>query len=229
MSQDNSLTTVNSTDSTECIDRIDTPIELYNDVPSDSTLNCDKKKYNTEDFLPKVMNLPNEDISYDWFEPLPENITVKNRHLHLISPVKYLGVNTGDGPRNYRDLRSLPTAPKITVSPWLQSTIEPDKTLKAITSEETETETETKNEDLLDKCITKERLERWRYQPDHIPKPKLIVKPWEINTADTISVTDERKHYNKLNMLKIKYFISGVGCTLLIYSVYRYLIGNHLD
>ena len=186
-----------------------------------------EKIFNSESLLPKGTD-------NDWFEPLPENITVKNRHLHLISPVKYLGVNTGDGPRDYqKDLRNLPNPPKITVSPWLQSTIEPDKTLKAITCEETETETKSENEDLFDECITKERLESWRYQRDHIPVPKYPVAPWLESTieSDTTLKTvisekiETKKSDNyKLNTLKIKYFISGVGCTLLIYSVYRYLI-----
>jgi hypothetical protein len=75
--------------------------------------------------------LPQE-VNDDWFEVQPEPISVKNRH--LINITKPIGVNTiGTSKKNASyDLRASPACPKYVVSPWLQSSIEPDTNLKPI-------------------------------------------------------------------------------------------------
>jgi hypothetical protein len=81
--------------------------------------------YNSASFLPKEMN-------NDWFEVLPEPISVKNRH--LINITRPIGINTiGTTLRVANlDLRSAPVVPKVVVSPWLQSTVEPDLNVRPI-------------------------------------------------------------------------------------------------
>lgn len=73
--------------------------------------------------------LPN-DYNPDWFEVLDEPISVKNRH--LIPVIKNTGVNTiGSSNKNSSyDLRGTVPCPKTVVSPWMQSSIEPDTNLR---------------------------------------------------------------------------------------------------
>lgn len=75
--------------------------------------------------------LPQE-VSDDWFEVQPEPVSVKNRH--LINVTKPVGINTiGSSQKNASyDIRGTPACPKFVVSPWLQSSIEPDHNLKSI-------------------------------------------------------------------------------------------------
>lgn len=81
--------------------------------------------YNSDNYLPKNQR-------DDWFEVLPEAISVKNRHLINVS--KPIGINTiGTSLRNPSwDIRGTPSCPKFVSSPWLQSTIEPDTNLKSL-------------------------------------------------------------------------------------------------
>lgn len=81
--------------------------------------------YNSDNYLPKNQR-------DDWFEVLPEAISVKNRHLINVS--KPIGINTiGTSLRNPSwDIRGTPSCPKFVVAPWLQSTIEPDTNLKSL-------------------------------------------------------------------------------------------------
>jgi hypothetical protein len=85
----------------------------------------DPDMYNVENLLPK------EKVS-DWFEAIEAPISVKNRH--LISVQQSVGLNTvGSSKRNATlDLRAAPPNPKIVVSPWGQSTIEPDYNTKPL-------------------------------------------------------------------------------------------------
>ncbi len=85
----------------------------------------DEEIFNVNNFLPKETNK-------DWFEVMPEPISVKNRHLINVS--RPIGVNTiGTSLRNASyDIRGSPPCPKFVVSPWLQSTIEPDYNLKGL-------------------------------------------------------------------------------------------------
>lgn len=81
--------------------------------------------FDADKFLPK-------DIRDDWFEVMPEPISVKNRH--LINITRSIGINTiGSSLRNPSlDIRGAPSNPKFTVSPWCQSTIEPDINIKPV-------------------------------------------------------------------------------------------------
>ena len=74
--------------------------------------------YNSANFLPKEMN-------NDWFEVVPDSISVKNKH--LISITRPISINTiGTSLKNSSwDLRACPVNPKTVISPWLQSSIEP--------------------------------------------------------------------------------------------------------
>jgi hypothetical protein len=85
----------------------------------------DDEIFKSENYLPKETNK-------DWFEVMPEPISVKNRHLINVS--RPVGVNTiGNSLRNPSyDLRGSPPCPKFVVSPWAQSTIEPDYNIKGL-------------------------------------------------------------------------------------------------
>lgn len=72
--------------------------------------------------------LPKENYD-DWLETQPDAIDVKNRH--LINTVKPIGVISQTNRNASHDLRSAPPCPKFVVSPWQQSTIEPDTNIKA--------------------------------------------------------------------------------------------------
>lgn len=77
--------------------------------------------------------LPQE-IEQDWFDVEPLLTTKKIRGTHLINPKVLIGVNTVQSSlRNgTHDIRGDIPNPKIQVSPWLNSTIEPDTNLKGI-------------------------------------------------------------------------------------------------
>lgn len=81
--------------------------------------------FKSTDLLPQEMNK-------DWFEVMPDQITVKNRH--LINVTKPIGVNTiGSSLKNPSyDIRGNPACPKFVVSPWMQSSIEPDINIKGL-------------------------------------------------------------------------------------------------
>lgn len=80
----------------------------------------------------KVDELLPQEVSKDWFEVMPEPIKVKNRH--LINVTRPIGVNTiGNTLKNPSlDLRGSPPCPKFVISPWLQSSIEPDTNIKGL-------------------------------------------------------------------------------------------------
>lgn len=91
-----------------------------------SNQNCEPEDlFDVDKYLP-------QEVNDSWFEVQPEPISVKNRH--LINITKPIGINTiGSSLRNAsHDLRAQPSAPKFTVSPWLQSSIEPDVNLKPL-------------------------------------------------------------------------------------------------
>jgi hypothetical protein len=81
--------------------------------------------FNSQNYLP-------QESHKDWFDVMPEPISVKNRHLINVS--RPIGVNTiGTTLKNATyDLRGSPPCPKFVVSPWLQSTIEPDYNIKGL-------------------------------------------------------------------------------------------------
>lgn len=79
--------------------------------------------------------LPQE-IEEDWFDVEPLQSTKKIRGTHLIHPMKHMGVNTvGSSLKNAtHDIRGDIPNPKINVSPWNNSTIEPDTNIKGLCS-----------------------------------------------------------------------------------------------
>jgi len=84
-----------------------------------------------EDLFDVDKYLPQE-VNDDWYEVLPEPVSVKNRHLINIS--KPIGVNTiGTSKKNANyDLRAAPINPKTIVSPWSNSSIDPDLSIKPL-------------------------------------------------------------------------------------------------
>ena len=90
-------------------------------------------KYKTSEIFNSKYYLPTQkSVNNDWFEVIPEAISVKNRHLINVS--KPIGINTiGTSLRNASwDIRGSPQNPKFVISPWLQSTIEPDTNIKSL-------------------------------------------------------------------------------------------------
>ncbi|ARF11323.1 hypothetical protein Klosneuvirus_1_180 [Klosneuvirus KNV1] len=91
-----------------------------------SNQNCEPEDlFDVDKYLP-------QEVNDDWFEVMNEPISVKNRH--LINITKPIGINTiGTSLKNANyDLRAAPACPKMIVSPWLQSSIEPDVNLKPL-------------------------------------------------------------------------------------------------
>ena len=84
----------------------------------------DEQLMNSENYLP-------QQTTNDWFNVLEEPTSIKNRH--LITASKLIGVNTiGTSKRNAsRDLRGNIPAPKIQVSPWNNSSIDPDMNIRS--------------------------------------------------------------------------------------------------
>lgn len=83
-------------------------------------------EFNNADLLP-------QEVNKDWFEADFSNARIKIGNDNLINTDRYVvGVNTvGQSLKNPSyDLRPTPPCPKITVSPWNQSTIEPDFNIK---------------------------------------------------------------------------------------------------
>jgi hypothetical protein len=91
-----------------------------------SNQNCEPEDlFDVDKYLP-------QEVNDDWFEVQPEPISVKNRH--LINITKPIGVNTiGTSLKNAsHDIRGTPVNPKFVVSPFLNSSIEPDVNLKGM-------------------------------------------------------------------------------------------------
>ena len=91
-----------------------------------SNQNCEPEDlFDVDKYLP-------QEINDSWFEVQPEPISVKNRH--LINITKPIGVNSiGTSLRNASyDIRASPSCPKYVVSPFLNSSIEPDINLKPL-------------------------------------------------------------------------------------------------
>jgi hypothetical protein len=91
-----------------------------------SNQNCEPEDlFDVDKYLP-------QEVNDDWFEVQPEPISVKNRH--LINITKPIGINTiGTSLRNAsHDIRGAPSNPKTVISPFLNSSIEPDVNLKPL-------------------------------------------------------------------------------------------------
>jgi hypothetical protein len=83
-------------------------------------------EFNNTDLLP-------QEINKDWFESDFSNARIKIGNDNLINTDRYMvGINTvGQSLKNPSyDLRPSPPCPKVTISPWNQSTIEPDFNIK---------------------------------------------------------------------------------------------------
>ena len=86
-----------------------------------------KLKFNADDLLPK-------DVNNDWFETDFSNAQVGVDDSNLVVTDRYvIGVNTiGNSLKNPSyDIRAPPACPKFVVSPWGNSTIEPDFNIKS--------------------------------------------------------------------------------------------------
>lgn len=91
-----------------------------------SNQNCEPEDlFDADKYLPQETN-------DNWFDVQKEPISVKNRH--LINMTHHIGVNTvGSSLKNASlDLRGSPANPKFVVSPWNQSSIEPDTNQKPL-------------------------------------------------------------------------------------------------
>jgi len=86
----------------------------------------ERDKYDSINFLPQQKEK-------DWFETI-ETVDVKNSH--LINIYRPIGANTIGETHKYAiyDIRGLDKAvcPKFVVSPWLQSSAEPDRSYKSL-------------------------------------------------------------------------------------------------
>lgn len=83
-----------------------------------------KKDYTVDELMNVEDMLPQEEK--DWFDTVPEPIKVKNRHLININ--RPIGIDTVGSSMKIacRDLRPNIPAPKFVVSPFLNSSVEPD-------------------------------------------------------------------------------------------------------
>jgi hypothetical protein len=90
-------------------------------------------KTSPEDLF-KVDKLLPQEVKSDWFEVMPEPIKIKNRH--LVNVTRPVGVNTiGSSLKNASyDLRGDSNAVnvKMVVSPWLQSSISENLSMKGL-------------------------------------------------------------------------------------------------
>jgi len=99
-------------------------------VPNSNRETCgSNQNCEPEDLFDPEKVLPQQ-INPQWFEVMPEPISVKNRH--LIPIAKPIGINTiGSSMKNASyDVRASPACPKMPISPFLNSSIEPDVNIK---------------------------------------------------------------------------------------------------
>lgn len=118
------------------------PGELFEESDSESdnrNFTHKKKKYkkrtpeDIKDLFDINKMLPNE-IEEKWFDVQPLQATKKIKGTHFIHPKIHMGQNTvSSSLKNAtHDIRGEIPNPKINVSPWGNSTIEPDKNLRGL-------------------------------------------------------------------------------------------------
>lgn len=117
---------------TQLAESIDYSTETNNDkfVPNDNgngnyaSYDQQKTDYSVKELMDSDSLLPKEEK--DWFDTVPEPIKVKNRHLININ--RPIGIDTIGSSMKIacRDLRGNVPAPKFVVSPFLNSSVEPD-------------------------------------------------------------------------------------------------------
>lgn len=118
---------------TQLAESIDYSSSTNNDkfVPSDNgngnyaSYEQHKTDYTVKELMDSDKLLP-KDEDKDWFDTVPEPIKVKNRH--LINVNRPIGIDTVGSSMKIacRDLRGNIPAPKYVVSPFLNSSVEPD-------------------------------------------------------------------------------------------------------
>lgn len=95
-------------------------VNFHGSAPCGSGQSCTPEQlFNIDKMLP-------QEVNNDWFQVQPDPVSVKNKH--LINTVRPIGVNTiGTANKNQSyDIRGTPANPKFVVSPFLNSSIEPD-------------------------------------------------------------------------------------------------------
>jgi hypothetical protein len=98
-------------------------IDYANYVPGKQRKLRDVDKFNAEAMLPKEKNK-------DWFDDPYESTSVKNTHLiNIYRPIGINSIQTTLKNASH-DLRSAPIAPKFVISPFLNSSYEPDTNLR---------------------------------------------------------------------------------------------------
>lgn len=94
--------------------------------------NNDNNRKPTDEELYDVQALLPQEENPDWFDVMPEPISCKNRHLINISrPMGINTIGTSNKNANY-DIRGTIPNPKHVVSPFLNSSIEPDLNNKGL-------------------------------------------------------------------------------------------------
>ena len=123
--ENNKLTITAHTQNDEFLPNDESKGQLASYKPGTKKKPSDEDVFKSEDYLPQQTNK-------DWFDIMPEAVSVKNRH--LINVTRAVGINTiGTSHKNASyDLRGNPPCPKFVVSPWLQSSIEPDLNIKGL-------------------------------------------------------------------------------------------------
>ena len=109
-------------------DNVDQGVFVYKDGKMRvKTAEQAKSELNSDNYLPKQQES-------DWFDVEPVQGSKRIRGTHFIHPKVWHGVNTvGSSLRNASyDLRGNVPVPKINVSPWLNSTIDPDTNIMGI-------------------------------------------------------------------------------------------------
>jgi len=83
------------------------------------------KAFTQQELMNGSSLLPSE-INDNWFETAPSPIQVNNKH--IINTVRPIGFMTNSGPTrgSALDVRGTINVPKFRISPWLNSSIEPD-------------------------------------------------------------------------------------------------------
>jgi len=108
----------------------------YCDDDDSGVFSHKKKKFvkrtpnDIEDLFDIQKMLPQE--TEDWFDTVPLQSTKKIQGTHLLHPKTHMGVNTvGSSLKNAtHDMRGDVPCPKISISPWGNSTIEPDTNMR---------------------------------------------------------------------------------------------------
>ena len=90
----------------------------------------ENKKWDTKELLPKTKNLSDDEKK--WFANNLDLDGINVDDENLINTKRYFGVNTvGQTLRNGgRDIRGTVPNPRFNVSPWMNSTIEPDNNIR---------------------------------------------------------------------------------------------------